>query len=100
PRVDQRLQRHRPWVGRRQQRHLRRYFRPAGRHRFLRLQGSRRQGFQDVERLRVQEPWPDHYGANLTGEFEIADRTTLTTVTDYKHFSKLLFVDVDSGPAN
>ncbi len=40
------------------------------------------------------------FGADLTGEFEISDGITLTSVTDYKHFNKLLFVDVDSGPGN
>jgi len=40
------------------------------------------------------------YGADLTGEFEISDGINLTSVTDYKHFKKLLFVDVDSGPEN
>ena len=40
------------------------------------------------------------YAANLTGEFELSDTISLTSVTDYKHFSKLLFVDVDGGPGN
>ncbi|QXQ07786.1 TonB-dependent receptor [Sphingosinicellaceae bacterium] len=39
-------------------------------------------------------------GANLTGDVELSDAVTLTSVTDYKHFSKLLFVDVDGGPGN
>lgn len=40
------------------------------------------------------------YGANLTGEFDLSDAVSLTSVSDYKHFYKLLFVDVDSGPGN
>lgn len=40
------------------------------------------------------------YGANVTGDFELGDTTTLTSVTDYKHFFKRLFIDVDSGPGN
>jgi iron complex outermembrane recepter protein len=40
------------------------------------------------------------FGANLDGEFELNDNMTLTSVTDYKHFYKLLFLDVDGGPGN
>jgi len=40
------------------------------------------------------------WGANLNGEFEIADGIKLAAVTDYKNFYKLGFVDVDSGPGN
>ena len=40
------------------------------------------------------------YGANLNGEFDISDSVKLATVTDYKHFYKLAFVDADSGPGN
>ena len=39
-------------------------------------------------------------GTNLAAEFGLWDAVTLTSVTDWKHFKKLLFVDVDSGPAN
>jgi iron complex outermembrane receptor protein len=39
-------------------------------------------------------------GLDLTGEFELTDDITLTSVTDWKHFTKLLFVDVDAGPGN
>lgn len=40
------------------------------------------------------------YGANLTGEFDLSDSVTLTSVSDYKHFYKLLFADTDAGPYN
>lgn len=40
------------------------------------------------------------YGANLNGEFDLGDDITLTSVTDYKKFYKLLFLDVDAGPGN
>lgn len=40
------------------------------------------------------------WGLNLRGEFELSDSITLNTVTDYKSFDKLLFIDVDAGPAN
>jgi iron complex outermembrane recepter protein len=39
-------------------------------------------------------------GADVDGEFQLADNVTLTSVTDYKDFYKLLFLDVDSGPGN
>ncbi len=42
----------------------------------------------------------DTWGLNLRTKFEINDNITLSTVTDYKNFKKLLFIDVDSGPAN
>lgn len=40
------------------------------------------------------------FGANLTGAFDLSNDVSLTSVTDYKHFEKLLFIDVDGGPAN
>ena len=40
------------------------------------------------------------YGVNLNGEFELGNDITLTSVTDYKKFYKLLFLDVDAGPGN
>jgi len=40
------------------------------------------------------------WGVNLNGEFDIADGITLASVTDYKNFYKLGFVDADSGPGN
>jgi iron complex outermembrane receptor protein len=40
------------------------------------------------------------YGADVDAEFKLSDATTLTSVTDYKDFYKLLFLDVDSGPGN
>jgi iron complex outermembrane receptor protein len=40
------------------------------------------------------------YGVNLRGRIDLSDSVTLSSVTDYKHFGKLLFIDVDSSPAN
>ena len=40
------------------------------------------------------------FGANLTGEFDLSDAISLTSVSDYKKFKKLLFIDVDGGPGN
>lgn len=39
-------------------------------------------------------------GANLNGQFELSDDITLTSVSDFKHFYKILFTDVEGGPAN
>ena len=40
------------------------------------------------------------YGINLNGEIDLSDDVTLASVTDYKHFYKIGFVDTDSGPGN
>lgn len=40
------------------------------------------------------------YGFNMRAKVELSDSVTLSSITDYKKFSKLLFVDVDAGPAN
>ncbi len=40
------------------------------------------------------------YGINLKVEIEISDDITLTSISDFKDFSKLLFLDVDAGPGN
>ena len=40
------------------------------------------------------------FGVNLSGEFELGPDVKLTSVTDYKDFYKLLFLDVDAGPGN
>lgn len=40
------------------------------------------------------------WGLNLRGKVELSDSVTLNTVTDYKNYDKLLFIDVDAGPAN
>lgn len=42
----------------------------------------------------------DTWGGNLNIAWDISDRMTLTSITDYKSFEKLLFIDVDAGPAN
>lgn len=49
--------------------------------------------FKDHNRVRT-------LGINLNGQFELSDDVTLTSITDFKHFYKLLFLDVDSGPGN
>lgn len=42
----------------------------------------------------------DSYGVGLHADTELASGLTLTSITDYKHFNKLLFIDVDAGPGN
>ena len=40
------------------------------------------------------------YGINGRIEWDVNDDILLTSVTDFKDYTKLLFIDVDSGPAN
>lgn len=40
------------------------------------------------------------WGLNGRLEWQLSDATTLTAITDYKDYDKLLFIDVDSAPAN
>ena len=40
------------------------------------------------------------YGLNARVEWEMAGGTKLTSITDYKDYEKLLFIDVDSAPVN
>lgn len=42
----------------------------------------------------------DTWGFNLRAKIDLSDSVTLSSVTDYKNFKKLLFIDVDAGPAN
>lgn len=42
----------------------------------------------------------DTWGANLRAKFELTDGITLSSVSDYKNFKKLVFIDVDAGPTN
>ncbi len=42
----------------------------------------------------------DTWGLNLRAKIDLNDDITLSSVTDYKNFKKLLFIDVDAGPAN
>jgi iron complex outermembrane receptor protein len=42
----------------------------------------------------------DTFGANLRLEWELNNGVLLTSVTDYKDYEKLLFIDVDSAPVN
>ncbi len=42
----------------------------------------------------------DTWGVNLRAKTELTDSITLSSITDYKNFKKLLFIDVDAGPAN
>jgi len=39
-------------------------------------------------------------GVQLRVEWDFSSSTTLTSITDYKNFEKLLFIDVDSAPVN
>ena len=40
------------------------------------------------------------FGINARLEWDLSDSLTLTSVTDFKDYEKLLFIDVDSAPAN
>ncbi|MEE8056798.1 MAG: TonB-dependent receptor, partial [Pseudomonadales bacterium] len=40
------------------------------------------------------------HGLNVNLEYQLSPDVTLTSVTDYKDYEKLLFIDVDAGPAN
>ncbi|MCB2062484.1 MAG: TonB-dependent receptor [Novosphingobium sp.] len=42
----------------------------------------------------------DTWGLNLRLKLDLSDSITLSSITDYKDYEKLLFIDVDSGPAN
>ncbi len=42
----------------------------------------------------------DTWGVNNKMEWDITDNLLLTSVTDYKDYEKLLFIDVDSAPVN
>jgi len=42
----------------------------------------------------------ENWGINLRFEYEINDEMSFTSITDYKDFWKLLFIDVDSAPVN
>jgi len=42
----------------------------------------------------------DTWGINLRAKFELTDDITLSSVSDYKNFAKLIFIDVDAGPTN
>lgn len=42
----------------------------------------------------------DTWGLHLDVDYELSNGITFTSVTDYKDYEKLLFIDVDSGPAN
>lgn len=42
----------------------------------------------------------DTWGAGLRIEWDISDAVTLTSITDFKDFEKLLFLDVDAAPVN
>ena len=41
-----------------------------------------------------------NWGINLRIEHELTDRISFTSITDYKDYWKLLFIDVDSAPVN
>lgn len=42
----------------------------------------------------------DTTGVNLKIEYDVNDAMTLALISDYKDYEKLLFIDVDSAPAN
>ncbi|MCK5424752.1 MAG: TonB-dependent receptor [Emcibacter sp.] len=42
----------------------------------------------------------DTYGVNLNIDWDIGDNMTLTAITDFKDYEKLLFIDVDAAPVN
>lgn len=42
----------------------------------------------------------DTHGVALRIENDVNDNVTLTSITDFKDYEKLLFLDVDAGPAN
>lgn len=44
--------------------------------------------------------WMDTWGVGMRIEWDLSDSIVLTSITDYKDFEKLLFLDVDSGPVN
>lgn len=39
-------------------------------------------------------------GADLRIDWQISDEVSLTSVSDYKDYTKLMFIDVDAGPGN
>ena len=42
----------------------------------------------------------DTWGVGGVLEYDISDTVSLTSITDFKDFEKLLFIDVDAAPAN
>ncbi len=42
----------------------------------------------------------DTWGVNLNAQWDDTENIVLTSISDYKDFEKLLFIDVDSGPGN
>lgn len=42
----------------------------------------------------------DTWALQMRIEWDFSDSVTLTSITDYKDFEKLLFLDVDAGPVN
>ncbi len=42
----------------------------------------------------------DTWGVNLNVGYEVNDSMSLTLISDFKDYEKLVFIDVDSGPAN
>jgi len=42
----------------------------------------------------------DTWGVNGRVEWDVSDTATVTWITDYKDYEKLLFIDVDSAPVN
>lgn len=42
----------------------------------------------------------DTFGINAKVEWDLANGATVTSITDYKDYEKLLFIDVDAAPVN
>jgi iron complex outermembrane receptor protein len=42
----------------------------------------------------------DTWGVALRGEWDLSDAVQLTSISDFKDYEKLLFIDVDSAPVN
>lgn len=42
----------------------------------------------------------DTWGLNLNVSKELSNSVTMTSITDYKNYEKLLFIDVDAAPVN
>ena len=42
----------------------------------------------------------ENSGVNFKLSYELANDITFTSITDFKQYEKLLFIDVDSAPVN
>ncbi len=76
------------------------YGRPAGRDFFGYLDPDGAGPLISSDFAFKKHGYVDTWGINLNGKIDISDKVTLTSITDFKQFNKLLFIDVDAGPAN